>query len=299
MISLGCWRTPFWPRRSCTREIGSTNDRARELAALGTVELPCLVSADRQTAGRGRGGNRWWTGEGSLAISVLLDAAAAGIRREHSGLVSLAAAAAIVKTVQPRASEQLVGLHWPNDVYVARRKLAGILVESLPGSRLVVGIGLNVNNSSLAAPPEVRELAVALCDLTGWPHDRTQLAIELVNQLRDELAALAEDPEAIGQQADELCLQRGDWLTLETGQETVEGRCFGIEADGALLLETATGMRSSTPAPWPRLGSVEGAVATLARAWGAANRASTPRSGDHGYTPMPHPWYCGPLGDNT
>jgi hypothetical protein len=64
-----------------------------------------------------------------------------------------------------------------------------------------------------------------------------------MNQLRDELAALSADPEVIGQQADELCLQRGDWLVLDTGQEMVEGRCFGIEADGALLLETATGMR--------------------------------------------------------
>jgi BirA family biotin operon repressor/biotin-[acetyl-CoA-carboxylase] ligase len=223
-------------------EITSTNDWARELAAKAR-KLPCLIAADRQTAGRGRGGNRWWTGDGSLAFSLLIDAAAAGIRREHTGLVSLAAAAAIVKTVQPRASEHLVGLHWPNDVYVSRRKLAGILVEALPCNRLVIGIGLNTNNSLATAPPDVRELAVALCDLTGGLHERSQLLIDLINQLRNELAALAEEPDAIGQQADEFCLQRGDWLTIDTGQETVEGRCFGIEADGALLLETATGPR--------------------------------------------------------
>lgn len=223
-------------------EITSTNDRARDLAGTA-ARLPCLIAADHQTAGRGRGGNRWWTDDGSLAFSLLLDAAAAGVRREHVGLVSLAAAAAIVKTVQPRASEHLVGLHWPNDVYVTHRKLAGILVEALPGNRLVIGIGLNANNRLASAPPEVRDLAIALCDLTGGLHDRTQLLIDLINQLRDELTTLAEDPDAIGEQADELCLQRGDWLTIDTGQETVEGRCFGIEADGALLLETATGPR--------------------------------------------------------
>jgi BirA family biotin operon repressor/biotin-[acetyl-CoA-carboxylase] ligase len=224
-------------------EIGSTNDRARELGSLPATDLPCLISADRQIAGRGRGSNRWWTGEGSLAFSLLLDAATLGIRREYSGLVSLAAAAAIVKTVQPRVPEHLVGLHWPNDVYVARRKLAGILVESLPNGRLVVGIGLNTNNSLESAPPEVRDGAVALCDLTGGLHDRGQLLIDLVNQLREELAAVAEQPDTIGQQADAFCLQRGDWLMLDTGQEVVEGRCYGIEADGALLLQTATGSR--------------------------------------------------------
>jgi BirA family biotin operon repressor/biotin-[acetyl-CoA-carboxylase] ligase len=221
-------------------EIGSTNDRAR---LLGAVDLPCLIAAEQQTAGRGRGNNRWWTGQGSLAFSVLLDASAAGIPREHTGLVSLAAAAAVVKGVQPLAAGHSLGLHWPNDVYAGGRKLAGILVESLPGSRLVIGIGLNANNSLSAAPREVRELAVALCELTGGPHDRTQLLIDVLNQLQAELAALAKDPETIGLQADALCLQRGDWLTIDTGRETVEGRCFGIEADGALVLLTATGPR--------------------------------------------------------
>jgi BirA family biotin operon repressor/biotin-[acetyl-CoA-carboxylase] ligase len=224
------------------QQIGSTNDRARELAGTA-VDLPCLISADCQTAGRGRGGNRWWTGEGSLAFSLLLDAAAVGIRREHMGLASLAAAAAIVKSVQPRVPECTVGLHWPNDVFTCRRKLAGILVESLPGSRLVVGIGLNTNNRLATAPTDVRERATSLFDLTNQSHDRTQLLIELIHQLHVEFATLAKDPEAIGQQADELCLQRGDWLTLDTGQEAVEGRCFGIEGDGALLLATATGPR--------------------------------------------------------
>lgn len=223
-------------------EITSTNDRARALAA-SAIDLPCLIAAERQTAGRGRGANRWWTGAGSLAFSLLLDASASGIRREHSGLVSLAVAASIVKTVQRHLSRHAVGLHWPNDVFVSHRKLAGILVESLPGGRMVVGIGLNTNNPLSTAPTEVRQRAVSLCDLTGQPFNRTQLLIDLLDQLRDELTVLANDPDEIGLQADALCLQRGDWLTIDTGQETVEGRCFGIQADGALLLETATGPR--------------------------------------------------------
>ena len=57
-------------------ELGSTNDRAMQRAKQGASRLPLLVIADRQTAGRGRGGNRWWTGPGSLAFSLLLESAA-------------------------------------------------------------------------------------------------------------------------------------------------------------------------------------------------------------------------------
>ncbi len=223
--------------------LSSTNDHARHLAASATIELPYLVSADQQTAGRGRGANRWWTPEGSLAFSLLIDAASARIAREHIGLVSLAAAAAIVKTVQTRLSDHRVGLHWPNDVYIDRRKLAGILVESLPSGRLVLGIGINVNNELSSAPPEVRELATSLCDVTGHVQDRTQLLIDLLNQLQCELSLLATDPYAIGRQAHNFCLQCGEPLTIDSGQETVSGSCMGIEPDGALLIMTGGGPR--------------------------------------------------------
>jgi BirA family biotin operon repressor/biotin-[acetyl-CoA-carboxylase] ligase len=136
-----------------------------------------------------------------------------------------------------------VGLHWPNDVYLGRGKLAGILVETLPDGRLVLGIGLNVNNRLSAAPDDVRERAISLYDATGQMHDRTQVLIDLLNQLQHELAELATKPSAIGRQADELCLQRGEPLMIDTGQEIVSGRCLGIEPDGALLLLTDRGPR--------------------------------------------------------
>ena len=52
--------------------LASTNDRAAEAARDGAGGMPLLIVADRQTAGRGRGGNRWWTGPGSLAFTLLL-----------------------------------------------------------------------------------------------------------------------------------------------------------------------------------------------------------------------------------
>ena len=81
----------------------STNDRAAELAKVADTELPLLVIADVQTAGRGRGGNRWWTGADSLAFSVLFDSPPAHEHRSASPILGLAAALAIVESVRPFA----------------------------------------------------------------------------------------------------------------------------------------------------------------------------------------------------
>jgi len=172
--------------------IPSTNDRAKQCAAQDRGELPLLVVADQQTAGRGRGTRRWWTGRGSLAFSLLLDAATLDADRGRPPLVALAAALAIVDTVAPLVPAHGVGIRWPNDVYAAGGKLAGILVEVLPDRQHVVGIGLNTNNA----------------------------------------------------RADQLCLQRGQTLTLESGQESFTGLCAGIAPDGALLLDMPEGKRS-------------------------------------------------------
>src|SRR5580698_2192961 len=112
--------------------LASTNDHARSAAARLARHESLLVIADEQTAGRGRGSNRWWTGLGSLAFSLLFDPVARGIARQDCAMISLASAITIVEAANPRIAPYSAGIHWPNDVFVGRRKLAGILVEALP-----------------------------------------------------------------------------------------------------------------------------------------------------------------------
>ena len=158
-------RETFVARAEYHPSIGSTNDRAAECAAQSAGELPLLVLADQQTAGRGRGANRWWTGPGALAFSLLLDGRTVAVGGNRSPLVALAAAVAVVDAVAPLLPEHPLGIHWPNDVMVGRRKLAGILIEVLPDGRHVVGIGLNTNNTLADAPAELQSRAVTLRDL--------------------------------------------------------------------------------------------------------------------------------------
>jgi BirA family biotin operon repressor/biotin-[acetyl-CoA-carboxylase] ligase len=224
--------------------IGSTNDRARECAAKGLRPLPLLILADAQTAGRGRGTNRWWTGRGSLAMSLLFEPGGRGIDRAAFPLLALATGVAVAETVSPLLPGHEVGIHWPNDVMAAGRKLAGILVETLSGGLCVVGIGLNTNNRLDEAPAEVRDTATTLLDLTGIRHDRTAVLIDLLNHLAAALALLADDPAEVAGRADALCLQRGRTLSIESGGGRVTGCCAGIAPDGALLLDTPAGRQA-------------------------------------------------------
>jgi BirA family biotin operon repressor/biotin-[acetyl-CoA-carboxylase] ligase len=222
--------------------IASTNDRARQLAAEIIGPAAALVVADQQTAGRGRGGNRWWTGTGSLAFSLAIDPAAHGVRRESLSLVSLAAALAIVDVLGELAVPPPFGLHWPNDVFAGHRKLAGILVEALPDGRQIIGIGLNVNNRVDAAPDDVRARAVSLVELTGRKQGRTDVLLALVARFWPWLVRLAAEPAAVAQAADRACLKHGRRLRIESGNRRAQGHCLGIADDGALLLDTAAGV---------------------------------------------------------
>ena len=225
--------------------LGSTNDRARQLAGEPAEGLPLLIVADQQTAGRGRGTNRWWTGPGSLALSLLLDSRQVPLAEpSQSPLVALAVAVALVETLAPRLPHQTVGIHWPNDVMAAGRKLAGILIEATPERRFIVGIGVNTNNSMADAPAELKTTATTMLDLTGQAHDPTTLLIDLLGNLQRGFGGMAESPESIALRADRLCLQHGRPLTLRSGNRTISGRCEGIAPDGALKLDTSEGRRT-------------------------------------------------------
>lgn len=220
--------------------LGSTNDQARQLAETAP-ELPVLVVADRQTAGRGRGANRWWTGPGSLACSLLFDPAAHGIERRHHAMLALAAAIAVVETAAPLAPGYRIGLHWPNDVFAGGRKLAGVLVESLADGRHIVGIGVNINNSLAQAPRELAGIMTALADLSGRRHDRTEVLLSILDHLLPGLDLLSSSPELLGRRADQLCLQHGRRLCIRSGNQRASGICVGIADDGALVLDTPRG----------------------------------------------------------
>ncbi len=109
-------------------QVDSTSSLALRLTRADEHQLPLLVLAREQTAGRGRGTNRWWSGEGALTFSLVLD----GTPLAHSDqmlMVPLVVGWAVCDAVEQMFPTLHLQLKWPNDVYLDDRKLAGILIE--------------------------------------------------------------------------------------------------------------------------------------------------------------------------
>jgi BirA family biotin operon repressor/biotin-[acetyl-CoA-carboxylase] ligase len=125
-------------------EVGSTNDAARE-AFERAEPLPLLLSAERQTGGRGRSGRVWSHARSNFAGTFLIEAAP--ILRSEPGAVSLLAALAVRDSlVAFGTAPEAIALKWPNDVLYNGRKVAGILTEFVTsGAREAFAIGIGVN----------------------------------------------------------------------------------------------------------------------------------------------------------
>lgn len=220
-------------------ELPSTNDRALMRCLDPEAKLPALVLAERQTAGRGRGGNAWWAASGALTFSLILPADRHRLSPQRHPQVSLAIALAVGDAVDAVLGSESVRLKWPNDVYLAGRKVCGILVEAPPSRPdvLVIGVGLNVNNAFSDAPAELRSRAASLADVAGRTFDLAGLLQDLLARIDARLFALAQGSLHLPAEWQRRCLLGGRHIAVAAGSQTSFGLCRGIDADGALLLE--------------------------------------------------------------
>jgi BirA family biotin operon repressor/biotin-[acetyl-CoA-carboxylase] ligase len=225
--------------------IASTNDRALGVAASAArLQLPLLILTDQQTAGRGRGTNQWWAGRGALTFSVLLEPHVIELSPAAWPLASLTSGLAVAEAIEGvLAGGAKAGVKWPNDVYLKGAKVAGILVETSParGNTLIVGIGINVNNSRNAAPAELQSTAIALCDVDHEPLSRSDLLIRVLNRLWYRLSQIPSERGEICSAWRRRCILTGRSIELEAGQRRIAGRCDGIDDAGALLVQTERG----------------------------------------------------------
>ena len=228
--------------------VGSTMERARELAQDADCPLPAAVVADTQSLGRGQRGARWWQAPGSLAVSVVVDATrqaqaaaqAAGMPAPPA-VWSLACGVALAESLAAVAPAIESLVRWPNDIEANGRKLAGILVEATPGGRAIFGIGVNTTGSCGDAPPPLDKKIVTVPDLTGSPLPRERLLVDFLPRLFALLAATVLDPEAFVARYRARCGLDGHPITVFRGDERLTGLCRGIAADGTLVLDTSSG----------------------------------------------------------
>ena len=198
----------------------STNERAKQLA-LGGAPHGTLVTADEQTAGRGRQGRAWSAAPGeALLLSLVL--------RSPDELLPLRTAVAVAESI-PVATQ----IKWPNDIWIGGKKASGILVEGRPQEGwAVLGIGLNVATRSF--PDELSEIATSLA-LEGASVSREEVLETLLASLDRLLATDAADVLATWRERDALL---GAPVSWNGGR----GRGAGITESGALRVETDAGI---------------------------------------------------------
>jgi BirA family transcriptional regulator, biotin operon repressor / biotin---[acetyl-CoA-carboxylase] ligase len=198
------------------RVTDSTNERAKELALAGAPH-GTVVTADEQTAGRGRQGRSWSAPPRSAVLMSLV------LRQPREGL-PLAAAVAVCEALEPLEAR----IKWPNDVWVERLKLAGILAEGRPQDGwAVLGIGLNVSSH----PPDLPATSLRAQGMERSPED-------VLDSLVSSLGRWIEAPTA-----EVLDAWRGrDALWGEpVSWADGEGTAAGIDDTGALLVDTGSG----------------------------------------------------------
>lgn len=224
-------------------EIDSTNTELMRRARAGQLE-PVLLVAERQSAGRGRLGRNWSSGGGAIEAGEPLPSLTFSLGLpltplDWSGL-SLAVGLSVVESLHPALQ-----LKWPNDVWLQDRKMAGILIETASVGEVryaVIGVGLNIlprDIQGLSMPPAA--LREVLPDMDA-PTALARVAAPLVSAIRRfETEGFAPLRAAFHTRD----LLYGRELVCSDG---ITGMARGVDASGALLVHTDTGLKKITSA---------------------------------------------------
>jgi BirA family transcriptional regulator, biotin operon repressor / biotin---[acetyl-CoA-carboxylase] ligase len=189
-----------------------------------------VAVTDFQTAGRGRLGRGWTAPPGTaLLCSVLLRPPS----HRRIAQLSLVGGLATAQTVEA-ALGRPARLKWPNDVLVDGRKVAGVLAEARDGV-VVVGVGLNVNQTAAELPAEARIPATSLRSVDGAERDRDTLLVALLERLETAYRAWLDG--GLAPLHAEI-VSRDALAGLDVSVDGRGARALGIDAEGRLLLDS-------------------------------------------------------------
>jgi BirA family biotin operon repressor/biotin-[acetyl-CoA-carboxylase] ligase len=227
-------------------------DRGRELALRGAAD-GTVVTAEKQSAGRGRSGRSWISRQGGLFFTII---ERPRLSIADYSLLSLVMQIAVCRVVTKVCGKQAY-LRWPNDVYIDRRKIAGIITEISGEGDLITwlcgGIGLNVNN------PTPSGKATSIAEVTGRHYSRRNILqnilaeIEKVKKTFSSTAAYFQGNRALCAEWNSLsdCIgakaavfepdNKKENLIDKPGKVLARGIFFGIDPAGRCILKTAAG----------------------------------------------------------
>jgi BirA family biotin operon repressor/biotin-[acetyl-CoA-carboxylase] ligase len=232
------------------KNTGSTMDRARELALKGAAG-GTVITAEKQSAGRGRSGRTWISRQGGLFFTIL---ERPRLAIADYTLLSLVMQIAVVRCVSSVCGKQAY-LRWPNDVYINRRKIAGVTTEISGEGDLISwlsgGVGVNVNN------PTPSGKAASCSEITGRHLSRREVLgkildeIEKVKKTHASTAAYFQGSRALADEWNSLsdCIgakaavfepddKKDNYSADKPGRTLARGVFAGIDPAGRCILKT-------------------------------------------------------------
>lgn len=219
--------------------IDSTNTKAQELAEKG-YPSGTLVVADKQVAGKGRRGRNWESPSGcGIFMTLMLKP---DINPNNASMLTLVSALAVAKALADITGKD-AKIKWPNDIVIDGRKVCGILTEMSAQfdyiNNIVIGIGINVNNSSF--PEEISATASSLRLLSGGKKYRRAEIIEKIMEYFEKYYSIfleTEDLSALVNEYDAMLVNMKKQVKVLDPKEPFEGKAMGITKKGELIVDT-------------------------------------------------------------
>ena len=218
--------------------IASTNDEMKRRAAEGADEIAVLI-AESQTKGKGTKGRRFFSPDGSgCYMSILLRPS---YPAEECTQLTTIAAVATAKAIE-KFTDNTAQIKWVNDIYIGRKKVAGILTEaafSKNGSVLdyaVVGIGINLSEPQDGFPEEIKDIATSI-NLNL--EKKNEFIAEIINNFVAFYKKLT-DREYLGEYRERLFFI-GETVRVTQGDSTYEAKAVDIDDMCHLIVKTDSG----------------------------------------------------------
>lgn len=216
-------------------EVDSTNEYLKRMSADGyNSDEILVVTAQFQTAGKGRRGRSWVTEPGTaLMFSVLMKPK---LDLSDCSMLTLVMAMAVRRALADMEID--TGIKWPNDIVLNKKKICGILTEALSDTgQIIIGVGINTNQESM--PKELAETATTILMETDDCVDHDSLLESIVEYLEEFAQKLYEtgDLSLIKDEYEKALVSMEKEVTVLDPRGEYSGICKGIDDKGQLLVE--------------------------------------------------------------
>ncbi|MDF1538538.1 MAG: biotin--[acetyl-CoA-carboxylase] ligase [Candidatus Thorarchaeota archaeon] len=222
------------PRIIVESEVHSTNLYAKDLISKG-LNTNTIILAEKQDSGKGRYDREWHSPKGGLYMTIILQPTNAILSYPLYGFALACAAACALEDLKGPA----ISLKWPNDLLSGERKIGGILSELIATisdhPKIVMGIGININNEASSLPESIRNISTSVVSETGRQLVIEHLAAKIINNLDDYLSE-GRDPSGILRDFRKRCTTIGRQVEVDTAGQLFSGRAMDVTDDGSLII---------------------------------------------------------------